>query len=53
MQTNIPNKSMKPETVKTKESYFFAGGGEYEPMNVEAESLIEATKEYEKIKKLI
>jgi hypothetical protein len=50
---NIPNKAMQKETVKTKESYFFAGGGEYEPIAIEANNLVEATKEYNKIKKLI
>lgn len=53
MQTNIPNKAMKPEQVKTKEPFFFAGGGEFEPVSIEADSLEEATKEYEKIKQPI
>ena len=53
MEKDYPNKAMKPEQVKTKSEYHFAGGGEYEPIAVKAENLEEATKEYEKIKKPI
>ena len=57
MEKNYPNKAMKPEDIKTKiknlTSYFFAGGGEYNPISIEAESLEEATAQYEKIKKPI
>lgn len=38
-------------TTKVKNQYFFPGGGEFIPQNVEAESLDEAQKEYEKTRK--
>lgn len=55
MEKDYPNKAMKPTDVKTKagENYFFAGGTEYEPVTVIANSLEEATEQYEKIKKPI
>ena len=40
------NKSMEKKDVKTKEDYHFAGGMEYLPMTIEAESREEAEKIY-------
>lgn len=53
MQKDIQNKSMQSEKVKTKEAYFFPGGGEFEPVSIEAGSQKEALEIYEKNKKLI
>lgn len=53
MDKNIPNKSMQAGSIKTKNQYHFAGGTEYEPITIKAESLEQATEEYEKIKKPI
>lgn len=36
----------------TKQQFFFAGETKYKPVNIEAESLEEATAEYEKVKEL-
>lgn len=43
--------SQQPETktsAPAKEAYLFAGAGEYEPITIEASSIEEATKEWER-----
>lgn len=48
------NKAMTPEATsikKTTEHFFFAGGGEYEPISIEAGSYDEALKKWESVRK--
>lgn len=40
------NKSMEKKEVSTKEEYHFAGGMEYKPITIKAESREEAEKIY-------
>lgn len=42
------NKAM--EATATKQQFFFAGETKYKPVNIEAESLEQATAEYQKVK---
>jgi hypothetical protein len=55
MQNKSQNKAMTPETTaqKAQESYFFAGGGEYEPISVVASSQEEALKKWEAVRKAV
>lgn len=53
MQTEGKNKSMQPQAVaKTLQQFSFAGEGTYVPMTVEAETVEEAEKIWEKTRKL-
>ena len=53
----MKQESSKTEEKKTSpkhtEAYHFAGGGEYEPVTIEASSIEEATEAWEKQKKAV
>ncbi len=42
------NKQITKESVKVKQTFFFPGGGEFIPQNIEAENYDKAVEEYEK-----
>lgn len=50
MQEKSHTKEMKGVGVKRKDDYHFSGGGEYNPVMVEAGSQEEAVKEWEKVR---
>lgn len=55
MITESKNKVMEPQKTKIEnlEEFSFPGSGQYEPITIKAKDIIEATKIWEKEKKLI
>ncbi len=53
MQKISKNKMVSGDEVKTKQEYFFSGGGEYLPQTVEAESPSEAERTWAETRKKV